>query len=145
MPGMKTSSRMTAKSTLEHGAAPLARARGNDFAEPEHLRREEVALVVVDEEHGGSVAECRDIRLLVTPNISNGVVHGLLRGLQRIGIASAAIASGAVDPHPDQRQQQVDVDRLGDIIAGARIEAFGGRPSSPWRSPPPTECRRCRG
>ena len=38
--------------------------------------------------------------------------------------ASVRPGLGAADPHPQQRQQQVDVDRLGDVVRRAGVEAF---------------------
>ena len=110
--------RPTSAEILEHGAD-----------------REQIALVVVDDQHArarssGSLGARRVRRRVghrLRPAYRLHAAHRLtlppLRRPRRRPACAAARATRA-DPDPQQRQQQVDVDRLGDIVRGAGVEAF---------------------
>ena len=114
MPGMLTSSRMTANSVLQHLAQRLlARARADQvLAEVlEHGPEDEQLLrQVVDDQDVGPLAVGRS-----SPSV-----------------ADSSVFSGTASPQ--DRQQVLGIDRLGEVVPRARLDALlAGRPSSPWR------------
>ena len=89
---------------------------------------EQVALVVVDEKHA------RFLRPVARKSCS--LARSCARRLPDPAFTCYSAASSGrplpgsrgfarpSDPNPKQRQQQLDIDRLGDIVRGARIEAL---------------------
>ena len=113
MSGMLTSSRITANSCLQDSLQRLAaRARADEF-----WPRSSSTVRKTSSFSGRSST----IRMLArSPSLGRSSV--------------VEFASSAAQPAPQHREQVHRVDRLGEVVPGAGLDALlRGRPSSPWR------------